>query len=85
MSTNQQDVSTAVVTGGSWGIGRAVSIALARQGWNVCFSYKSNKKAADETLSGIHAVGRRALVVQADIGNREDISRGALVDVSGGR
>ena len=75
MSTDQQDVSTAVVTGGSRGIGRAVSIALARQDWNVCFSYNSNKKAADETLSGIHAAGGRALAVQADIANREDISR----------
>ena len=75
MSANQQDLSTAVVTGGSRGIGRAVSIALARQGWNVCFSYNSNKKAADETLSGIHAVGRRALAVQADLANRDDISR----------
>ena len=75
MSANQQDLSTAVVTGGSRGIRRAVAIALVRQGWNVCLSYNSNKKAADETLSGIHTVGRRALAVQADIANREDISR----------
>ena len=75
MSANQQDLSTAVVIGGSRGTGGSVSIALSRQGRNVCFSYNSNKKVADETLSGIHAVGRRTLAVQADTANREDIGR----------
>jgi NAD(P)-dependent dehydrogenase (short-subunit alcohol dehydrogenase family) len=75
MTEKQQDVPVAVVTGGSRGIGRAVAVALARQGWNVCFSYISNKGAADETSAAIEAAGRRALAVQADISSREDIRR----------
>jgi 3-oxoacyl-[acyl-carrier protein] reductase len=58
---------SAVVTGGSRGLGRAIAIRLARQGADVAFSYRGNETAARETSTAIEALGRRALAVQADV------------------
>jgi len=58
---------SAVVTGGSRGIGRAIAIRLATQGADVAFSYRGNEAAAKETAAAIEALGRRALPVQADV------------------
>ncbi len=58
---------SALVTGGSRGIGRAIALRLATQGADVAFSYKGNAAAAAETTSAIEAMGRRALAVQADV------------------
>ena len=57
---------TALVTGGSRGIGRAIALRLATQGADVAFSYRGNEAAAKETAAAIEALGRRALAVQAD-------------------
>jgi 3-oxoacyl-[acyl-carrier protein] reductase len=57
---------SAVVTGGSRGIGRAIGIRLARQGADVCFSYRGNAEAAAATVVEIEAHGRRGLAVQGD-------------------
>jgi 3-oxoacyl-[acyl-carrier protein] reductase len=57
---------TALVTGGSRGIGRAIVLRLATQGADVAFSYKGNAAAAAETAAAVEAMGRRALAVQAD-------------------
>ena len=58
---------SAVVTGGSRGIGRAIAVRLATQGADVAFSYRGNEAAAKETSAAIEALGRRALAVQADV------------------
>ena len=58
---------SAVVTGGSRGIGRAIAVRLATQGADVAFSYRGNEAAAKETAAAIEALGRRALPVQADV------------------
>ena len=57
---------TALVTGGSRGIGKAIVLRLARQGADVAFSYRGNQAAADATVAEVEALGRRALAVQAD-------------------
>ena len=62
---------SAVVTGGSRGIGRAIAIRLATQGADVAFSYRGNEAAAKETAAAIEALGRRALPVQADVSDPE--------------
>ena len=58
---------SAVVTGGSRGIGRAIALRLATQGADVAFSYRGNEAAAKETAAAIEALGRQAL---ADPGRR---------------
>jgi 3-oxoacyl-[acyl-carrier protein] reductase len=62
---------SAVVTGGSRGIGRAIVLRLAAQGADVVFSYRGNAAAAAETAAAVEALGRRALAVQADVTRQE--------------
>jgi len=62
---------SAVVTGGSRGIGRAIALRLAEQGADVAFSYVSNEAAAKDTAAAIEAFGRKALPVQADVSKPE--------------
>lgn len=62
---------SAVVTGASRGIGRAIALRLATQGADVAFSYRGNESAASETSAAIKALGRRALAVQADVSDPE--------------
>jgi 3-oxoacyl-[acyl-carrier protein] reductase len=57
---------SAVVTGGSRGIGRAIVLRLAMQGADVAFSYRGNEAAAKETGAGVEQLGRKALPVQGD-------------------
>jgi 3-oxoacyl-[acyl-carrier protein] reductase len=62
---------SALVTGGSRGIGKAIGLRLATQGADVAFSYKGNEVAARETAREIQALGRRALAIQGDVAQVE--------------
>ncbi len=62
---------SAVVTGGSRGIGRAIALRLAEQGADVAFSFKGNTEAAHSTQAEIAAFGRQALAIQADVAQPE--------------
>src|SRR6186713_398144 len=64
----------ALVTGAQQGIGRATAVALARAGADVALNYLDDRAATEKAASEIRAMGRRALLVQADI------SRAAEVD-----
>lgn len=64
---------TALVTGGSRGIGRAIAERLGRDGALVAVHYASNTKAADEVVSAITATGGRAFAVRAELGVPRDI------------
>ncbi len=57
----------AVVTGGSRGIGRAIALALAREGCRVVINYHSNASAAEQVVAEIEALGSQALAVQGDV------------------
>ncbi len=58
---------SAVVTGGSRGLGRAICLRLAEQGADIAFSYRGNETAARETAAAIEGFGRRAVVFQGDV------------------
>jgi 3-oxoacyl-[acyl-carrier protein] reductase len=62
---------SALVTGGSRGIGRAIALRLATQGADVAFSYRGNEAAANEVVAAIEGLGRRAIAVQADAADPE--------------
>lgn len=61
------DVRNAVVTGGTRGIGRAVSLALARQGLHVCAMYARNREAAEALEREAHAEGLVLHTLRADL------------------
>jgi 3-oxoacyl-[acyl-carrier protein] reductase len=58
---------SALVTGGSRGIGKAIGLRLARQGADVAFSYKGNAEAAKTTAAEIESMGTTALSIQGDV------------------
>ena len=78
MSESSNKGKVAVVTGGSRGIGKAIVIALAEAGFDVAFSYASNKAAATEVENTAKVFGVRALGIQADAGN--PLEAQALID-----
>jgi 3-oxoacyl-[acyl-carrier protein] reductase len=64
---------TAVVTGASRGIGRAIAIKLATLGVNIVVNYRSSYDAVQEVVKEIQALGARALAVQCDISSFKDV------------
>lgn len=63
----------ALITGGSRGIGRAVCIKLAEQGYNILINYKGNTAAAEETLAAVKAKGVEGELLKFDVGNFEEV------------
>jgi len=66
---------TALVTGSGRGIGRAIALHLARNGADVVVNFFRNRATAEETVAEIEKLGRRALLVKADVGDLEDLKR----------
>jgi len=66
---------TALVTGASRGIGRAVAIALAEEGADVAINYVSNEGAARAVAQQVEKTGQRAILAQADVGDYPDVFR----------
>jgi 3-oxoacyl-[acyl-carrier protein] reductase len=64
---------TAIVTGASRGIGRAVAKRLATDGFAVVVNYASSAKEADTVVSEIQSSGGRAMAIKADVGNEADV------------
>jgi enoyl-[acyl-carrier protein] reductase III len=76
----------AVVTGSSRGIGKAIALRLAKEGYDIVVNYARSKTAALETAKEIEALGRKALVVKANVGDVEKIkAMFAQVDEAFGR
>lgn len=65
---------TAIVTGGSRGIGRAIALCLAAEGANVAVIYAGNTAAAEETLQAITDKGGKALSIQCDVANEDAVT-----------
>ena len=62
----------ALVTGGGRGIGRAVVLALAENGWNVVINFRSNAEASTQTLRDAEGLGVQGVLAPGDIGIPED-------------
>ncbi|MBX3440122.1 MAG: SDR family NAD(P)-dependent oxidoreductase, partial [Planctomycetaceae bacterium] len=66
---------TALVTGGSRGIGRAAALRLAAEGAHVAINYASNRQQADATLDELRALGIEAIAVPGDVSDRDAVAR----------
>ncbi|MEJ9279951.1 3-oxoacyl-[acyl-carrier-protein] reductase [Ureibacillus thermosphaericus] len=67
------DGKTAVVTGASRGIGRAIALELAKEGANVVVNYSGSKEKADEVVEEILKIGKKAIAVQANVADSESV------------
>jgi 3-oxoacyl-[acyl-carrier protein] reductase len=65
----------ALVTGGGTGLGREISLQLARKGADVAVNYSRSEDDAAQTVKDIQALGRRAIAVQADVSKSAEVDR----------
>src|ERR1700682_3730634 len=64
----------ALVTGAQQGIGRAIAIALGRDGANVCVNFLDDLGAAERVAAEIRSLGRKAMVVAGDVARSQDVA-----------
>lgn len=83
MARFRLDGRSALVTGGSRGIGRAIAMGLAECGADVAVHYAGNEAAARETVGAIAALGRRAVAVRADLDDDDAPARIADAALAG--
>ncbi|OWQ46692.1 3-oxoacyl-ACP reductase [Roseateles noduli] len=81
MKNNNDSNDTVLVTGSSRGIGRAVALRLARDGYDVVVHCRSRVEEAEAVAAEIAALGRQARVLQFDVADREAASTALLADV----
>ncbi|MBS1903054.1 MAG: 3-oxoacyl-[acyl-carrier-protein] reductase [Bacteroidetes bacterium] len=72
MTTIDLTGKSAIVTGGSRGIGRGIVLALAAAGADVLFTYASNEAAANDVVAEVEKLGRKAVAIKADAASSED-------------
>lgn len=71
---------TAIVTGASRGLGRAIAIGLAEDGYNIVINYAGNTAAAEETKAAVETHGVQAITVQGDVSDKAAVD--ALVQTA---
>ncbi len=73
--TTEFEGRVALVTGSGRGIGRVIALEFARRGADVVVNFFRNRAPAEETAAQVAALGRKALVVKANVGEIEEIER----------
>lgn len=71
---NAPTLKTAIVTGGSRGIGQAIAKRLAADGFAVVINYAGNSAKAQEAVAAITSSGGKAIAVQGDVGKQDDVA-----------
>jgi len=65
----------ALITGGSRGIGRAISLKLASEGADVIINYFRKRDAAEQTAEEARKLGVKAHIIRADVGNEQKVEK----------
>ncbi|MEN8189263.1 MAG: enoyl-[acyl-carrier-protein] reductase FabL [Thermodesulfobacteriota bacterium] len=76
----------ALITGGSRGIGRSIGLRLAENGIDLAINYVRHKRDAEETAGAVRKLGRRCLLVKANVAREDDVRKmiGEVGDEFGG-
>jgi NAD(P)-dependent dehydrogenase (short-subunit alcohol dehydrogenase family) len=64
-----------LITGAARRIGRSLALGFAARGWDVAVHYGASREDADETVAQITALGRRAVALQAELGDQSQVER----------
>lgn len=67
-------MSIVIVTGGSRGLGKSMSLYLAKKGYDIILTYKNKKAEAEEVIDAIEKIGNKALALQLDVSNHKTFS-----------
>src|SRR5690606_23889456 len=71
---------TAIVTGASRGIGRAIALKLAQDGYNIVVNYSGSQERAEAVAKEVQAFNVEALIVQANVAEADDVKK--LIDTT---
>src|SRR5688572_2357179 len=74
MTDTEQERQNAIVTGATRGIGRAIAVRLAQDGFNIVINYRGEQGPADELATEIEAAGGKSHSIKADVTNADVVA-----------